>query len=117
MLKSSLAIIFYKEDSGREPVADWLKKLDRQERTKIGEDLQTLQYRWPLGMPLVKSLDKGLWELRTRLPNRISRIIFVVQGGYIILLNGFIKKTEKTPSREIETAKARLKKLEGYGYA
>jgi phage-related protein len=117
MIKPTLTIIFYKSESGREPVIDWLEKLDSHERLKIGEDLQTLQYRWPLGMPLVRSLGKGLWELRTKLPTRISRIIFVVQGGYIILLHGFIKKTEKTPPREIAIAQERLKKLGGYGYA
>jgi phage-related protein len=117
MLKPHFTIIFYKEDSGREPVIEWLNRLDKQERIKIGEDLQTLQYRWPLGMPLVKPLGKGLWELRTKLSNRIARIIFVVQDSYIIILNGFIKKTEKTPLREIEIAQTRLKKIGSYGYA
>jgi phage-related protein len=73
MLKPKFTVIFYQEDSGREPVRELVKKLEVQERRKVGVDLQTVQYRWPLGMPLVRPLGKGLWEARTDLPNRIFR--------------------------------------------
>jgi phage-related protein len=117
MLKPNFTIIFYREDSGREPVREWLKRLDTPERKIVGEDLQTMQYRWPLGMPLVGSLNKGLWELRTNLPTRICRIIFIVEDKSIILLHGFIKKTQKTPPSDIEIAEARRKKRKNYGYS
>ena len=117
MVAPTFRIVFYQEDSGREPVLDWLKRLDKAERKIIGEDLQTLQYRWPLGMPLVKFLSKNLWELRCTLPNRICRIIFIVEEKNIILLHGFIKKTQKTPQREIEIAAVRKNKLGSYGYS
>ncbi len=117
MLKPKFTLIFFKENSGREPVIDWIKKLDKHEQIKIAEDLQTLQCRWPLGMPLVRHLVKELWEVRSRLNNRIARIIFVVKDKDIILLHGFIKKTEKMPQHDIELAQSRLKKLGAYGYA
>ena len=66
----------------------------------IGEDLKTLQFRWPLGMPLVRGLGDGVWELRSRLPSRIARCLFSIQGHRIILLHGFIKKTQKTPTED-----------------
>jgi phage-related protein len=81
-------------------VRDWLRELPSDERRIIGEDLKTLQFRWPLGMPLVRSLGDGLWELRSRLPTRISRCLFYVCDRRIILLHGFIKKSQKTPNED-----------------
>jgi phage-related protein len=107
MVQPTYTIVFYRTASGREPVREWLQGLERLEQVKLGEDLQTLQYRWPLGMPFVKSLRQGLYELRTRLPSRICRVLFVVKGKNIVLLHGFIKKTQKTPPREIEVAEKR----------
>ena len=71
-----------------------------------------MQYNWPLGMPLVKHLGQGLWELRSTLSNRIARIIFVVKHDKIIVLHAFVKKTQKIPKNEIEIALRRLKKIE-----
>jgi len=68
------------------------------ERAIIGEDLKTLQFRWPLGMPLVRSLGNGVWELRSHLPTRIARCLFYVPEGRIVVLHAFIKKTQKTPA-------------------
>ena len=79
MVEPKYKIIFYKEDSGRVPPLEWIRKLDKTERVKIGEDLQTVQYRWPLGMPLVKPIAKGIYEVRTDLPTRICRILFYVK--------------------------------------
>ncbi len=110
-MKKALTVIFYQETSGREPVKAWLNKLTKRDRIKIGEDLQTLQFGWPLGMPMVRSLGRGLWELRTRLDTRISRVLFVIKDGQIILLNGFIKKTQKAPTKELTLALSRMKKL------
>jgi phage-related protein len=59
-----LQVVFYKSDSGKEPVRDWLKKLDKEDRKVIGEDIKTVQFGWPLGMPLVRKIEKGLWEVR-----------------------------------------------------
>lgn len=90
---------------------DWLKELPADERRTIGEDIKTVQYRWPLGMPLVKSLGDGLWEVRSTLPTRIARTLFIVHQGEIILLHGFIKKTQRTPSEDRALA---LKRKDAY---
>ena len=59
-----------------------------------------VQFRWPLGMPLVDHLGSGIWEIRSRLANRIARTLFFVHQGEIILLHSFIKKTRKTPNED-----------------
>ena len=93
-------VLFFRTEAGREPVREWLKALPAEERRMIGEDLKTLQFRWPLGMPLVRSLGGGLWEVRSRLPNRIARTLFYVSETKLVLLHGFIKKTQKLPNED-----------------
>ena len=93
-------VLFFRTEAGREPVREWLKALPTDERRLIGEDLKTLQFRWPLGMPLVRGLGGGLWELRSRLPNRIARTLFFVSDKQLIILHGFIKKTQKLPPED-----------------
>lgn len=107
-----LSVAFFRTASGNEPVREWLKSLPREERRIIGEDLKTVQFGWPLGMPLVRKLDKGLWEVRSRLPDRIARVIFTTSGGRMILLQGFVKKSQKTPREDWELAKSRLRLLQ-----
>jgi phage-related protein len=91
---------FFQTETGREPVREWLKDLPKDERRIIGEDIMTVQFRWPLGMPLVDNLRSGIWEIRSRLANRIARTLFFVHQEEIILLHGFIKKTKKTPNED-----------------
>ena len=79
---------------------EWLKALPKEERRIIGEDIMTVQFRWTLGMPLVDNLGSGIWEIRSRLANRIARTLFFVHEGEIILLHGFIKKIRKTPNED-----------------
>ena len=106
-----LPVVFYKSDAGKEPVRIWLKKLSSEDRKIIGEDIKTLQYGWPLGMPLVKSLDTGLWEIRSNLRNRIARVIFTIYEHHIVLLHGVIKKSKKTPTKDLALAKQRMSKF------
>jgi len=80
----------------------------REEKRQIGEDIKTAQIGWPMGMPLIKKIDKDLWEVRTRLEQGIARVFFTVDGEYMILLHGFIKKSQKTPQNELKTAMTRL---------
>ncbi len=82
------------------------------ERKQVGSDIKAVQFGWPLGLPLVDSLGDGLWEVRSRLPTRIARTIFVFRDGTIVLLNGFIKKTRTTPASEIDLAKRRKREIE-----
>lgn len=95
-----LHVVFYRPATGNEPVREWLKDLPPEERRRIGEDIKTVQYRWPLGMPLVDHLGGGLWEVRTRLPTRIARTLFIVHREEIVRLHGFIKKTQRTPTED-----------------
>ena len=100
-----LPAYFYRSNSGREPVREWLKSLNPADRKIIGEDIKDVEFSWPLGMPLVRSLGHDLREVRSNLSgSKIARIIFCVNEGKLVLLHGFIKKSQKTPMRDIELA-------------
>ncbi|MFN7934654.1 MAG: type II toxin-antitoxin system RelE/ParE family toxin [Bryobacteraceae bacterium] len=105
-----LPAVFYRSDQGREPVREWLKRLDPEDRRVIGEDIKDVEFSWPIGMPLVRFLGKGLWEVRSNLPGgRIARVLFCVDASSMILLQRFLKKTQKSPQSEIELALRRMK--------
>jgi phage-related protein len=107
-----LDVIFYKTEAGNEPVREWLKSLPRNGRKTIGEDIKTAQYGWPLGMPLIRKIERGLWEVRADISTGIARVFFTVMDGLMILLHGFVKKSQKTPPNELATARRRLHKME-----
>ena len=109
--KKIIGVDFYCEANGNEPVRKWLKSLEKSIRSVIGKDICTVQEGWPLGMPLVKNMGAGLWEIRSTIPNGIARVIFVMKEGSMVLLHGFIKKTQKTPLQDIDLAKSRAKNL------
>ncbi len=104
-----LSVYFFRSDSGNEPVRDWLKDLSRVDKKLIGEDIKTAQIGWPLGMPLIEKLASNLWEVRTKVTDGIARVLFTVDGNFMVLLHGFIKKSQKIPRHELETALARLR--------
>lgn len=113
MITKRLDVIFYRSDLGNEPVRNWLKMLLKEDKQILGEDIKTVQYGWPLGMPLVKNLGDGLWEIRSTLKNkRIVRIIFFMHQGSMVLLHSFIKKSQKTLSGDISLARDRKRKIE-----
>lgn len=109
-------IYFYKDKNGNEPVAEYMIELagkrDKDSRiklNKINDYIEMLsQYGTQAGEPYIKHLDGDIWELR---PLR-DRILFIgwMNGGYV-LLHHFMKKTQKTPAREIEKAKRELADL------
>ena len=103
---------FYKNEAGKEPVRDWLKNLGQSERYLIGTDIKTVEYGWPIGMPTCRPLGKGLFEVRTNLPDGIARVIFCFYEDQLILLHGFIKKTQKTPKADLDLALSRKRDLE-----
>src|SRR5437879_6979286 len=93
--------------------ADQAVRTDDADRNAIGQDLMRVQYRWPVGMPLCRALGDGLWEVRTSLPNnRIARVLFSVRQSRILVLHGFIKKTQKTPPADLTLARRRNRELE-----
>lgn len=105
-----LTVAFYRTASGAEPVREWLKNLAQQDRRKVGEDLQALEFGWPLGMPLCRSLGNGLWEVRSSISDRrIARVVFCIAHERMVLLHAFIKKTQKTPKQDIDLALERKK--------
>ena len=104
-----LPAFFYQLPSGREPVRDWIKSLSPEDRAIVGEDIKDVEFGWPIGMPLCRSLGHGLWEVRHELKGgRIARTIFSVVGSKMFLLHAFIKKTQKTPQSDITLALKRL---------
>ncbi len=111
LFKDAIPVRFYRSESGREPVRDWLRRLPRPDRKIIGRDVLTLQLGWPLGMPLARKLEDSLWEIRSRLNSVNARIIFTVRNDKIVLIHGFIKKTRKTPHQDLRLARQRMEKL------
>lgn len=110
----TIAVVFYQTSAGNEPVRDWLKdEVSDEERRIIGTDIKTVEYGWPIGMPVCRPMGGGLHEVRSSLPgNRIARVLFCVEDGQMILLHGFIKKTRATPKADLDLAKDRKKEIE-----
>lgn len=106
--------VFYRTEAGGEPVRDWLKSLSTEDKKRIGEDVKTVEFGWPIGMPVCRSLSSGLYEVRTSLAqNRIARVLFYVdKNGRMVLLHGFIKKTQRTPRADLELARTNKSKHE-----
>ena len=114
-MEKIIAVRFFKSENGNEPVRDWLLTLDKEDRKIIGADIQTVEFGFPIGMPLVKKVDAKhkLWEVRSKLASdKISRVIFTIYKDCMILLHGFIKKDQKLPEKEKNTAIERRKKLD-----
>lgn len=108
-----LKVVFFKTLTGNEPVRDWLKSLSVQDKKAIGEDIKTAQFGWPLGMPLVRKIEPGLWEVRSHISTGIARVLFTVEGNIMVLLHGFVKKSTKTPIDDLSLARKRLSQLRG----
>jgi phage-related protein len=110
---AEIPVVFYRTSGGTEPVLDWLRSLPADDRRAVGTDLATVQFGWPLGMPLCRSLGTGLWEVRSTLPSRrIARLLFFVGDGRIGVVHGFIKKTRKTPAEDLQLARRRMKEMQ-----
>jgi phage-related protein len=108
-----IPLIFCRTATGSEPVREWLKGLPETERQAIGKDLLRAQWRWPVGMPLCRSMGNGLWEVRTDLPTkRTARVLLCLYREHLVALHGFIKKTRTTPDEDLALARKRKKELE-----
>jgi len=106
---------FYRSSSGKEPVRDWLQSLPREDRKTLGKDIATVEYQWPVGLPLCRSLKGGIWEVRSNLGGRrIARVLFFNSQTHMVLLHGFIKKSQKTPAKEMQLASQRMKEVLRY---
>lgn len=113
MTEKRIRAIFYRNEVGTEPVRDWLKALNKEERYLIGTDIKTVEFGWPIGMPTCRPMGGGLFEVRTNLPpGRIARVLLCIYDSRLVLLHGFIKKTQKTPKKDLDLALDRKRKLE-----
>jgi phage-related protein len=103
---------FYVSPAGRMPVREWLLELSNEHRRTVGKDIQKVEFAWPIGKPVCAPLREGLWEVRSNFSDgTIGRVIFCVIDGQMVLLHGFIKKTQKTPHRDIELALRRKREV------
>jgi phage-related protein len=103
-----LAVQFFRMGD-REPVRDWLQTLPKIVRHKIGTSIQAVQWRWPVGLPLVDGFGKGLYEVRTSVDDDIYRVLFCNIQHVMVLLHGFMKKTQRTPKDDLDLARKRQK--------
>ena len=105
-------VIFYRTEAHGEPVREWLKGLSADDRKRIGEDIKTVEFGWPIGMPVCKPLSDGIYEVRTNLnQNRIARVLFYLdKKSRMVLLHAFIKKTQKTPDQDLALARSNKSK-------
>jgi len=107
---------FYRTATGAEPVRKWLKALSREDKRIVETDIATVEFGWPVGMPTCRPLAsrRGLLEVRSSLTqNRIARVLFCIHQGQMVLLHGFIKKTQQTPENDLDLAVKRQKEVEG----
>jgi phage-related protein len=107
---------FYRTATGAEPVRKWLKALSREDKRIVGTDIATVEFGWPVGMPTCRPLAsrRGLLEVRSSLTqNRIARVLFCIHQRQMVLLHGFIKKTQQTPENDLDLAVKRQKEVEG----
>ena len=107
----TLTVSFYRSASGTEPVRDWLIELPKAARRAIGEDMKTVQFGWPIGMPVVRKMEKGLWEVRSHINGGTARVLFTVSDEQMVLLHGFVKKSQKTPADDLQVARQRMKEV------
>ena len=113
MPNKKISADFYRSPGGKEPVRDWLLKLNRDDRKIIGKDIQKVEFGWPIGMPYSRPLGHGAYEVRSDLSdNRIARVIFFIRNNRMVLLHGFMKKTRRTSKPDLDLAMKRKKDVE-----
>ena len=115
MIRARKKIIaeFYKTLNGNEPVREWLLQLDREDRKTVGKNIQKVEFGWPIGMPYSKPLGDGLYEVRCGISNkRIARVIFFAKNNRMVLLHGFVKKSQRTPQADLDLARKRKQEVE-----
>lgn len=112
---NTVQIRFYNTSSGREVVLEFIRGLSPADRRVIGEDLKTVELKFPIGPPLCKNVGNGLWEVRSSLPSkREARLIFFHASaqGALVVVHAFIKKSRKTPDEDLKLASARRREFE-----
>jgi len=103
---------FYRTKAGNEPVREWLMERTAADKKVIGSDLQTVEYGWPIGMPVCRPMGNGLFEVRSDITSGIARVLFCIHEGKMVLLHGFVKKSQKTPPGDLKLAIKRKRETE-----
>lgn len=105
--------VFYRSAGGSEPAREWLRALPVEDRRVVGRDIATVEFGWPVGMPVCRPLSGGVWEVRSSLPSgRIARVLHCMQEGRMVLLHALVKKTQKTPPGDLALARTRKQEVE-----
>ena len=104
-------VVFFETASGKQPVREFIWGLTKEDKKEVGADIRTVQAGFPMGLPLVKKIDSGVWEIRSTIRDGICRVFFTVTGEKIVLLHAYLKKTQKIPPKELDIVKERLKEL------
>ena len=104
-------VVFYESEDGKKPVEEFLDSLDNKMAAKLVGLMEVLESKGTeLRLPYSEHLTDGIFELRCKLGSNITRALyFFVQGRRIVVTNGFVKKTQKTPPKELSLAKERRK--------
>ena len=104
---------FYGNPAGGNPVREWILELTDVDCLIIGEDIQKVEFGWPNGHPHCAPPPRdGLWAVRSSLENnRIARVVFCTGDGHMVLLRGFIRKTQKTVRADVDLALKRKKEV------
>lgn len=111
-MPAPLKVIFFETATGERPTYEWLRGLPADVRKVIGEDMRAAQNGWPVGMPRVRPLKGGLYELRSTAESGEYRLFFTASAGELVVLHGMQKKSAKTPQGDMDLARARQKALE-----
>lgn len=77
----------------------------------IGDEIRTVQFGWPVGMPVVRKLAPDLWEVRVSVRAGAARVLFTIEDDDAVLLHGFVKKSQRTPRADLALALRRLAEL------
>lgn len=107
-----LQVQFYETPGGKEPVRDWFKDFAPDDRKIVGKDIAKVEFGWPIGMPYCRAMGGGLWEVRSNISDgRVARVLFAIVKSQMVLLHAFVKKSQRTPDRELELARKRMKDI------
>jgi len=82
--RKRLQAVFFQATNDKEPVRELLKELSKEDRLRIGTDIKTVEYGWPIGMPTCRPMSHGIFEVRTNLDSRIARVLFCISEGQIV---------------------------------
>lgn len=105
-----LQAVFYQTEAGTQPVLDWLRALEAKDRLIIGQDIRTVELGWPIGMPVCRPLERGLYEVRSSIQaGKVeARVYFTITAGLMVLLH-YQQGHKARQAADIATARKNLR--------